>query len=141
VPRLLGIKSYPALVDVYAETSTQDPITGSIVKAWDYANPATYVCNFVSLSGHAEKFGEKYASTDAVKVEVRPEDGQFINLSLRFGNLRMRPDETENYYENVGNRPDGPATHVFNIDAMNPQVDHLGRVVCVEVFGVLATSV
>lgn len=138
MPRLLAAKQYPALVDLYTERTTQDPINGEIIRAWDYDAPATYVCNFVSLKGHAEKFGAKYASADSVKLEVRPEDGSHVNLALRFGNLRMRLDETEKYYEHVGKRPNGGARYVFNIDAMNPQVDNLGRVVCVEVFGVLA---
>jgi hypothetical protein len=137
MPRLLGVKRYPGLVDVYVETTSQDPVTGETVKAWDYENPATYLCNFYSLRGHAEKFGETYANTDAVKLEVRPAEGKFINLAQRFGNLRMRLDETEEYYENVGVRPDGGAHYVFNIDGLNPQVDNHGRVVCIEIYGVL----
>ncbi|KQX75400.1 hypothetical protein [Aeromicrobium sp. Root472D3] len=138
MPRLLAAKAYPALVDVYTESETQDPITGGINHGWDYENPVTFGCNFFSLRGHAEKFGDEYANTDAVKLEVCPSDGALINLSQRFGHLRMRLDETETYYENVGMRPAGGRRYVFNIDAMSPQVDPLGRVVCVEVFGVLA---
>jgi len=137
MPKLLAAKQYPGLVDVYEQTTMQDPITGETVHVWDYDNPTTYVCNFMSLKGHTEEFGETYSDSDAVKLEVKPYDGSFINLSMRFGNIRMRLDETENYYEWVGRRfPDVP--YYFNLDGMNPQVDTRGRIVSVEVYGTLA---
>lgn len=139
MPRLLAAKTYPALVDVYRSTREQDPLSGDFETVWHYDEPYTYACNFMSLKGHGEEFGETYAESDAVKVEVSPEDAKFITLAMRFGNLRMRLDESEEYYKYVGDRfPDGPINYYFNIDSMNPQVDNNGRVVCVEIYGKLA---
>lgn len=137
MPKLLAAKQYPGLVDVYESTTVQDPTTGENITTWHYDSPTTYVCNFMSLRGHTEEFGETYSNTDAVKVEVEPEDASFINLSMRFGNIRMRLDENEHYYEWVGRRfPDVP--YYFNVDGMNPQIDTRGRVVSVEIYGTLA---
>jgi hypothetical protein len=141
MPKLLAAKKYPAYVDVYFKTTVQDPDTGDITSTWHYEDPHTYKCNFMSLKGHSEKFGATYASSDTVKLEVSPEDAQFINLSMRFGNLRMRLDDTNEYYKYVGNRAGGsvPVNYYFNIDGMNPQVDNNGRIVSVEVYGKLAS--
>lgn len=138
MPRLLAAKSYPALVDVYYQTQEQDPISGAINSTWHYDDPSTYRCNFFSLKGHAEDFGATYAESDTVKLEVRPVDAQFIDLTMRFGNLRMRAEQTENYYSYVGDRAQGtPLDYYFNIDSMNPQVDINGRIVSVEIYGKL----
>lgn len=138
MPKLLGIKNYPALVDVYYQTTEQDPLTGEMITVWHYDDPETYRCNFMSLKGHAESFGADYSESDTVKVEVKPNDGEFINLSMRFGNLRMRHDQTERYFRYVGDRTPETIDYYFNIDSMNPQVDANGRIVCVEVYGTLA---
>lgn len=138
MPKLLAAKKYPAMVDIYHETSYQDDLTGEQVTTWHYDEPFTYRCNFMSLKGHSEHFGETYADSDTVKVEVAPEDAKFINLSMRFGNLRMRTDETQQYYEYVGDRTPETVAYYFNIDSMNPQVDNNGRIVCVEIYGTLA---
>jgi hypothetical protein len=133
------MKKYPALVDVYYRTYTQDPESGGIISTWHYDDPTTYECNFMSLKGHAEQFGETYAQSDTVKLEVRPRDAEYIDLSMRFGNLRMKNEQTENYYRYVGDRTPGEVIdYVFNIDGMNPQVDNNGRIVAVEIFGFLA---
>ncbi len=102
MPRLLAAKQYPALVDVYHETTWVDPDSGEIFREWQYDEPYSYRCNFMSLKGHAEKFGAEYGASNTVKVEVRPEDAKFINLSMRFGNLRMTLDDDERYYAYVG---------------------------------------
>ena len=140
MPKLIAAKHYPALVDVYVERVVQDPLTGDVTRTWDYENPFTYVCNFMSLKGHAEKFGEKgtYDASDAVKVEVKPEDARFVTVAMRFGNLRKRTDDTQEYYRWVGRRSE-TEPYYFNIDSMNPQVDTGGRIVCVEIYGQLAT--
>lgn len=140
MPRLLGAKNYPALVDVYYQETFIDPNTSETIRVWRYDDPETYQCNFMSLKGHAEEFGDEFYDQDAVKLEVSPASARTINLSMRFGNIRMRNDETQEYYKFVGDRPTGNALrYYFNIDSMNPQVDHNGRVVCVEIYGVLTT--
>lgn len=140
MPKLLAAKQYPGLVDVYHQTTTADPDSGEIFREWHYDEPFTYRCNFMSLKGHAEQFGKTYGESDAVKVEVKPEDAKFINVGMRFGNLRMRLNENEDYYAYVGDRfPSLEVDYFFNIDSMNPQVDNNGRVVCVEIYGQLAT--
>lgn len=142
MPKLLGSKPYPALVDVYPQEITQDPISGTIIREWFYDDPSTYRCNFMSLKGHGEEFGAEYAEADSVKLEIDPQDARFITLAMRFGNLRMANDETQQYYSYVGDRlkDEEHASYYFNIDAMNPQVDNNGRIVCVEVYGRLAAA-
>lgn len=141
MPRLLASKPYPALVDVYRRERVQDPMSGAITFEWRYDDPETYRCNFMSLKGHAESFGEVYAASDVVKVEVSPEDARHINLSQRLGNMRMAGDEGQQYYSFVGDRvSDAPINYYFNIDGMNPQVSPNGRVVCVEIYGKLAQA-
>lgn len=142
MPKLLGSKPYPALVDVYLQRNVQDPVSGGVKSVWDYETPSTYRCNFMSLKGHGEEFGAEYAESDSVKLEIDPEDARFITLAMRFGNLRMANDETQQYYSYVGDRLKNEeyASYYFNIDAMNPQVDNNGRIVCVEVYGRLAAA-
>lgn len=139
MPVLLASKPYPALVDVYKRIRIQDPISGNMSFKWIYDEPETYRCNFMSLKGHSEEFGGGYAESDTVKVELSPKDARNIDLSQRFGNLRMAHDESQAYYSFVGDRVSNEViNYYFNIDGMNPQVDNNGRVVCVELYGRLA---
>lgn len=141
MPKLLGSKPYPALVDVYKRVGIQDPVSGGIVYKWVYDDPETYRCNFMSLKGHSQSFGEVYAESDTVKVELAPEDARLVDLTQRFGNLRMAGDESQQYYAFVGDRMQTESiNYYFNIDGMNPQVSTNGRVVCVEVYGKLAQT-
>jgi hypothetical protein len=142
MPKLLGSKPYPALVDVYKRVRVQNPVSGAFVYKWVYDDPETYRCNFMSLKGHGEEFGAAYTEADSVKLEIDPQDARFVTLAMRFGNLRMANDETQQYYSYVGDRlqSEKHASYYFNIDAMNPQVDNNGRIVCVEVYGRLAQA-
>lgn len=141
MPKLLGSKRYPALVDVYYEVVEQDPISGTTKRRWVYDDPTAHRCNFMSLKGHSESFGEAYTSTDSIKLEVSPEAARFITLGGRFGNLRMANDESQQYYSYVGDRMSAAViSYYFNIDSMNPQVDNNGRIVCVEIYGRLAAA-
>ena len=93
----------------------------------------------MSLKGQSWRFGESYASSDRVKIEVDPRDAEFIQIGMRFGNLRMKHDQSQQYYKYVGRLiPDIAVDYYFDIDTMNPQVDNNGRVVCVEIYGQLA---
>jgi hypothetical protein len=140
MPKLLAAKPYPALVDVYHMTSTQPEGSLEIVREWHYDEPFTYECNFMSLTGHGEKFGVDYTEKDLVKIEVKPQDAKFINLGMRFGNVRMKNQDSEQYYAYVGDRigDSNVIDYYFNIDSINPQVDNNGRIVCVEIYGKLA---
>ena len=137
MPKLLAAKQYPALVDVYNHEWRE--WAGEIYSYWNYDDPTVYRCNFMSLKGHSLQFGEAYASSDRVKIEVDPRDAEFIQIGMRFGNLRMKNDQSQQYYKYVGRLiPDIAVDYYFDIDAMNPQIDNNGRVVCVEIYGQLA---
>ena len=138
MPRLIAAKSYPALVDVYFEEVTQNPITGETVRKWIYDQPMTFRCNYMSLSGHAESYQKTYFERmDDVRVEVGPDDAQQIRMGMRFGNLRNANDPEENYYRWVGKRQDGDP-YYFTISAIHPKVDGSGRIQFVEMTGKLA---
>ena len=138
MPRLIAAKTYPALVDVYFEVRTQHPITGQIISEWMYDEPMTFRCDYMSLSGHAEKYQRtNLERMDDVRLEVVPEDAEQIKIGMRFGNLRNANDPTEQYYRWVGQRQDG-APYYFTISGMHPKVDGSGHIQFVEILGKLA---
>lgn len=138
MPKLIGAKTYPALVDVYFETVYEDPITGELVRKWVYDEPMVFKCNYMSLTGHAEKYQKSfYDDMDDIRVEVKPEDAEKITVAMRLGNLRNAHNEEEQYYRWVGKRH-ASIPYYFNISGMNPKVDGNGRIQYVEITAKLA---
>lgn len=138
MPRLIGAKTYPSLVDVYFQITRRHPVTQEIIREWKYDEPLTFRCNYMSLSGHAEQYQKTlYEAMDDIRVEVLPQHAEQITLAMRFGNLRNANDPSEQYYRWVGQRTDG-APYYFNISAMHPKVDGIGRIQFVEIMGKLA---
>lgn len=121
--------SYPCLIDFYLPAqSSQDPITFEIVTTYD-VEPLTVPCNFRAVHPQAnlEEFGERYQEKELVLVEIRPKDGDQIDLSCQAAGLRHR---TKHIYYYPGS--------VFNVSNISPVTDFRGHPISIQVYCELA---
>lgn len=133
MPKLFAAKTYPALIDIYTNSSYQDPLTGQIINSWNYLEPDTMECTIVSLRPEAniEIFATTYTDKEYLRIEVKPDKRLSLRLNQQAGNLREKGSNPEEYYvrDTTGNPP-----QVFNISGITPIIDPTGDTVCYALF-------
>lgn len=129
--KLFAAKSYPALIDIYQSTSYQDPISGEIVTNWNYLEPDTMECTFVSLRPQdtLESFGSTYTDKEFLLIEVKPEERINLTLSMQAGNITEKGTDGEEYYVRTTGAP-----QVFNISGITPVTDITGSIVSIQLY-------
>ncbi|MFF3164099.1 hypothetical protein [Streptomyces sp. NPDC003273] len=115
----LGVKKYELTMEVYTEVTTQDPETGSIVKAWNYNSPQLVKCKAHSVRpwGSIEDFSATYTDKEYLEIYSRAP----VALAQRVGRIRNRKGLT------LWKNDNGTAT-VFNVSGCSPSIASNGRV-------------
>lgn len=117
--------SYPCLIDFYLPAqSTQDDITFEVRTTYD-TEPLTIPCNFraVHPQSNLEEVGERYQDKELVLVEIRPKDGDKIDLHCKASGLRHK---TKHIYYYPGN--------IFNVSNISPVTDFRGHLILMQVY-------